>query len=137
MREYLTHTETHQSVPCPPPHQTGVGTSRPETTLDGVTFPELPAVPERCYSDPLGDAGRHSESVILWETCWGCDVESDRLERVGGSPRPSALSANVFQICSAPEFLRSNWPGGVDLAEGCSSLGWVTTLRLSAYHRLP
>ena len=28
------------------------------------------------------------------------------------------------------------WSGGVDLADGCS-LGWVTTLRLSAYHRLP
>jgi hypothetical protein len=29
------------------------------------------------------------------------------------------------------------WQGGVDLADGRYSLGWATTSRLSAYHRLP
>jgi hypothetical protein len=28
--------------------------------------------PWRCNRDPFGDAGRHGESVILCETCWGC-----------------------------------------------------------------
>jgi hypothetical protein len=30
-----------------------------------------------------------------------------------GAPPPAALSANVFQICSALEFLSSTWMGGV------------------------
>ena len=47
---------------------------------------------------------------------------TDRLERAG-APRPSALSANVFQICPVLEFLNSTWAGGVDLAEGCYWLG--------------
>ncbi len=62
---------------------------------------------------------------------------TDRLERDGGSPIPADLSANVFQICSVFEFLSSTWPGVVDLLKGCYSLGWVTTSRLAAYHRLP
>ena len=53
-----------------------------------------------------------------------------------GAPPPVALSANVFQICSALEFLSSTWMGGVDWTVGCY-LRWVTALRLSAYHRLP
>jgi len=48
MREYLSHTETHHSVMCPPPYQTGVGILSLETTLGGnrvVTFPESATVP--------------------------------------------------------------------------------------------
>jgi hypothetical protein len=44
MREYLSHTETHHSVQCPPPHQTEAGIvcapRRPWTVNRGVTFPE-------------------------------------------------------------------------------------------------
>jgi len=36
-----------------------------------------------------------------------------------GAPPPVALSANVFQICSALEFLSSTWMGGVDWTVGC------------------
>ena len=35
--QYLSHTETHHSVPCPPPHQTEVGIQCLETTLPKVT----------------------------------------------------------------------------------------------------
>jgi hypothetical protein len=35
MRKYLSHSETHHSVLCPPPHQTGVGIGCLEMTLDG------------------------------------------------------------------------------------------------------
>ena len=57
-------------------------------------FPRIAAV--LCISDPFGDAGRHGESVILWETCWGCDVENrqDRKSRGSeptGSKKPGAL----------------------------------------------
>ena len=39
-----------------------------------------------------------------------------------GAPPPVALSANVFQICSALEFLSSTWMGGADWTVGCYSL---------------
>jgi len=104
MREYLSHTDTHHSVPCPSPHQTGVGIWCLETTLDGNRgdFPRISSgTPAwRGNRDPLGEAGRHGESVILLETCWGCDVENRQARKSRGLPPPSALSANVFQICS-------------------------------------
>ena len=83
----------------------------------------IEAYPGRCNRDPPGEAGCHSESVILWETCLGFHVENRQARQSGGFPPPSALSANVFQICSVLEFLNSTWPGGVDLAVGCYSLG--------------
>ena len=39
------------------------------------------------HRDPPGEAGSHGESLILWETCWGCDVEN-RQARKPGAPRP-------------------------------------------------
>jgi hypothetical protein len=76
MGKYLSHTETHHSVPCPPPNQSGVGILCLETILDGnraLTFlsQNQQRYPCRCNRDPLEEAGRHCESVILWETCWG------------------------------------------------------------------
>ena len=69
MREYLSHTDTHHSVPCPSPHQTGVGIWCLETTLDGnrgVTFPESAAVPVVLQPRPTERGGaprRVSDSV--------------------------------------------------------------------------
>jgi hypothetical protein len=65
-------------------------------------------------------------------------VENQQARKSLGLPDPIGRlhSANVSQICSVLEFLSSTWQGGVDLTDGCYLLGWVTTLRLSAYHRL-
>jgi hypothetical protein len=81
---------------------------------EGDCVKEGAAVPWICYRDPFGDAGRHGESVILWETCWGCDVENRQARKSRGLPAPiwllflqeqrkdiilhPVLSANVFQI---------------------------------------
>ena len=59
-------------------------------------------------------------------------TRTDRLERAGGSPSPADLSANVFQICSALEFLSSTWMGNVDWTVGCYSLGLVFSFPLSS-----
>ena len=72
MRKYLSDTETHHSVQCPPPLQTGVGILCLETTLDvnrDVTFPTFPesaAVPVALQPRPTWRGGaprRVSDSV--------------------------------------------------------------------------
>jgi hypothetical protein len=91
MREYLSHTETHP-VQCPPPHQTGAGIGCPEMTLDCQQrhdFPRMSSSTKWCLNhDPFGDAGRHIESVILWETCWECNVENKQNRKSRGLPSP-------------------------------------------------
>ena len=92
MREYLSHTETHHSVLCPPPHQTGVGLQGLKTTLGGnrgVTFPESAAVPVVLQPRPTWRGGaprRVSDSVgdVLWVRCGDEPTGS----KESGAPRP-------------------------------------------------
>ena len=110
---------------CPPPYQTGVGILCLETTLGGnrgVTFPESAAVPVVLQLRPTwrGRAPRRVTDSV------GDVLGVRRGEPTGskepGAPPLAALSANVFQICSALEFLSSTWMGGVDWMVGCYSL---------------
>ena len=106
MREYLSHTETHHSVPCPPPHQTRVGNWCLETTLDGntgVTFPESAVVPVAMQQRPTWRGGaprRVSDSVG--------DVLGVRRGEPTGSKKPGAPASiglkckrlsNLFSPC--------------------------------------
>jgi hypothetical protein len=42
--EYLSHTETHHSVQCPPLNETGAVIGCPETTLDGQQRRDFPRI---------------------------------------------------------------------------------------------
>ena len=82
-----------------------------------------------CNRDPPGEAGRHGESLILWETCWGCDVENRQARKSRGLPPPAALSANVFQICSVLEIPQFHlaWRCGPSKKDVIRSLIGITT----------
>jgi hypothetical protein len=80
-----------------------------ETTLGGNRGENQPRYPWCCNHDPPGEAGRHG-------------VEDRQARKSRGLPPSAALSVNVFQICSALEFLSPTWMGGVDWTVGCYSL---------------
>jgi hypothetical protein len=71
-------------------------------------------VPCLSLPDLLGVAGRrHSESVILWEMCWGCVVENRQARKNWGSPPAESsmhdlhdmLFSNLFRKVT-PAFLK-------------------------------
>ena len=77
----------------------------------------------RLHRSPIGDAGLHCESVILWESCWGCNVENRQARK------SRVLSANVFQICSVLEIPQFHlaWRCGPSKKDVIRSLIGITT----------
>ena len=106
MRKYLSNTETHHSVLCPPPYQTGVGLLGLETTLGGnrgVTFPESAAVPVVLQPRPTWRGGAPRRVTDSVGDVLGVRRGEPTGSKEPGAPPPAALSANVFQICSVLE----------------------------------
>ncbi len=67
-------------------------------------------------------------SVILWEMCWGSDMENRQARKSRGLPPTTVLIVNIFQMC--PVLARHQFHlacrSHLDLSCGVYSLGCKT-----------
>ena len=109
MLEYLSkddhQTETHHSVLCPPPYQTGVGIWCLETTLGGnrgVTFPESAAVPVVLQQRPTWRGGAPRRVTDSVGDVLGVRRGEPTGSKEPGAPAPSGLKCKRLSNLLCP-----------------------------------